>query len=409
MDILELLFKQSFNQSSHQSTVISASFQKMVDTDFNFGLGRSSLDNVSDELNTRTEINRTELSNSYPLSGETQHFTWSWNDVGILQINAKTQDNASIDTALVISVGIHGNETAPIEIVRKIIWELFSFQQEIQTNVLVILGNPAAILQGKRYLHSDMNRMFSGRTTQFVESPETQRVKVLEYAVTTFFSEQSAECCRLHLDIHTAIRSSHYRRFALLPFQSSTYDSRLKNLFSASNLDAVVFHKQTGGTFSQFTLTECDALSCTLELGKALPFGENNLSDFSDIDSTLRVLIKLGIQGLETLEISESNKAHIDYFEVKKSLIKFSDINFKLFVDASCPNFEPFTQGTLILKQQNNQENSIDENVRSQLEEYRVEDKTEWILFPNPSVALGLRAGMMLKKLEKECLKQKFG
>jgi succinylglutamate desuccinylase len=52
--------------------------------------------------------------------------------------------------------------------------------------VLVVLGNPPALAQNKRYLVSDINRMFGGRWSQFPQSDETARAAWLENVVTAF-------------------------------------------------------------------------------------------------------------------------------------------------------------------------------------------------------------------------------
>ncbi len=165
-----------------------------------------------------------------------------------------------------------------------------------------------------------MNRMFGGRWQSFAESDETRRARELELSLETFF--------------HLARRGY-------------------------------------AGIWEHF-----GALSCTLELGKALPFGQNDLTQFSVTSQALSALLS----GVET---STSSSPPLRY-RVVSQITRHSD-KFALYMDAQTLNFTAFAKGTLLAEEG-------DKRVT-------VTHDVEYVLFPNPSVACGLRAGLMLERL----------
>jgi succinylglutamate desuccinylase len=233
---------------------------------------------------------------------------------------------------------------------------------------------------GKRYLHSDMNRMFGGRYRNFAASGETVRAQQLERALAAFFDGEQA--ARFHYDLHTAIRESRLPRFGILPFQKRPYSEPMLKLLDAADLDALVVHSAPGGTFSHYSSEHLNAASCTLELGKARPFGSNDLQQFAAIDRALRAAVSEG-----ALPARAGDEIRV--FRVMHSLIKHSE-DFKLYLDDDTANFTELKPGMLLCEQPQ--------------EDYRVGPEGAWILFPNPNVALGLRAGMLLNEVSRSTL-----
>ena len=66
------------------------------------------------------------------------------------------------------------------------------------------------------------------------------------------------------------------------------------------------------------------------------------------------------------------------------SVLKQSD-DFQLQLSADAPNFSTFQKGEVIATQQ--------------ADNYVVDNQQVWILFPNPNVKVGLRAGLILKEI----------
>lgn len=310
----------------------------------------------------------------------------SWLAEGVLQllpqkrpqVKGTSSQEKSVDT-LIISAGIHGNETAPIEILIQLLSQLVQGKLPLQHNLLLVFGNLPAMRAGQRYIDHDLNRMFGGRYQNFPLGNESKRAMELESVIQRFFHETAvmASTQYRHLDLHTAIRGSCHEQFALLPYQAREYAADFLQWLEDSDLDALVFHNTAGGTFSHFTSEYYNVDSCTLEIGKALPFGQNDLTRFSNITTALQDLIA----GLPS---GKRVKPALKRYRVVDAIIKQHD-SFQLNIPEDTKNFTELPQGFDIAHQQH--------------QSWKIESPANFILFPNAHVAVGLRAGLLLEKL----------
>jgi len=306
-------------------------------------------------------------------SGQTARLLWSRPAAGVIHFEPKKATNTSI----VISVGVHGNETAPIEIVSHLVNKLLQDQYPLKIRLLVIIGNLEAMRQGKRYLNIDMNRLFSGNHQDHPTCYETQRAQALEKLMKNFYNA-APKHHKQHFDLHTAIRASHHTRFGLLPYkQDGCYHTDMLAWLNYIGLEALVVNHAPTATFSYFSSEQCSAVSCTLELGKAHPFNDNNLQAFIDIE---RGLINL----IAAQPCPAPPKSKLQVYQVTDVLTKSSD-RYELHVDDKVKNFTPFKKGFSFAS-----DNGIN---------HPSQDQISYILFPNKQVKVGFRTGLVLKKI----------
>ena len=294
--------------------------------------------------------------------------TWRWLGAGVLECLPAAPAAASV----VLSAGIHGDETAPIEILSALVAAIAVGEVPLRVRLLILLGNVAAMCDARRYLDDDLNRLFGGRHRVLPESREALRAMMLEQAVSEFFA--GAGESRLHLDLHTAIRPSVFERFALLPQRDAPYEPDIFAWLGALGIEAVLLHRSASGTFAHYSSSEHQALACTLELGKVMPFGRNDLSRYAALADGLRRRLAAEPQAVAAVPPPR-------IFEVVASLDKRS-AEFVLPVGDGMPNFTAYPRGTLVAQ---------DGDYR-----YQVTHDEERIVFPNPRVKVGLRAGLMV-------------
>ncbi|KPB81789.1 succinylglutamate desuccinylase [Pseudomonas syringae pv. tomato] len=271
--------------------------------------------------------------------------------------------------SLMISAGIHGNETAPVEMVDRLLTEIASGGILPRCRLLIVLGHPEALSKGVRYLDHDMNRLFNGRHST-VDAVEAPRAAQLETIAKEFFKNSSE---RLHYDLHTAIRDSHVEQFALYPWMPGrALPLNEAERLGSAGIEAIVTHSQKGSTFSAYTYEALGAESFTLELGKARPFGQNARVDVRALQRMLALLI----------EGHEPESGVIPQrFDVSRTIRK-ETAGFILTLDRECPNFEVLPKGMSIAS-----DGDVD---------WVIQEEDAVILFPNPDVAVGLRAGLVL-------------
>ncbi|WP_204356122.1 succinylglutamate desuccinylase [Burkholderia sp. JP2-270] len=305
---------------------------------------------------------------------------WQWLGDGLLALEPAAGDGAARASVLV-SAGVHGDETAPIELLSMLVRDLASGALPLACRLLVVLGNVPAMRAGERYLDDDLNRLFSGRHAQVPASREAPRAVQLEAAAAAFFAAAPAGGVRWHIDMHTAIRASVFEQFALLPHTGTPPTRAMVEWLGDARIAAVLLHTAKGNTYSHFTAEHCGALACTLELGKVRPFGQNDLTRFAPADLAVRRLVS-GARG-------DAGAVLPRVFTVIDQITKQSDA-LELFVAADVANFTAFARGTVLAQ---------DGDYR-----YTVTHDEERIVFPNPTVKPGLRAGLLVVDTTRETL-----
>lgn len=286
---------------------------------------------------------------------------------------------------IVLSSGIHGNETAPIEICAALLQDILTGQLQLTERVLFLFGNPPAIHAAKREVFDNMNRFFSGShgisdptISTTAETFEKVRCARLEQYVSRFYQALPAGRQRCLYDLHTAIRGSQFEKFAVYPFlHGKPWSAAQFSLLAACDIHTFLLMQSPATTFSYYAAHTHGAAAFTLELGKVRPMGQNDMSRFSAVTNTLRALISGS-----PLQLKPFVETDFHLFEVYRSINKQTEA-FELCFAASIENFTQLPLGTLLAK---------DGNL-----EYRVDQPGEAIIFPNANVAIGQRAMLMVK------------
>jgi succinylglutamate desuccinylase len=293
-------------------------------------------------------------------------------DTGILRI----KPNSSASHRVVISCGIHGNETAPIEMVEQLFQEILTGTLSVRAELLFIIGNPPAANKAERFIEENLNRLFSGKH-KHSSTQEANRASLLEQVVGDFFNEGSEP--RLHYDLHTAIRGSEFEQFAVYPFLHERKWSKPQIAFlERCGLGAVLLSNQPAGTFSYFTSHSFNAHSFTVELGKVHKFGDNDMANFEPAMEGLRGLIA----GQENFEAQPES---IQTFAVVEEVIKRSS-EFKLHFLPDAKNFTVFPKDSILASDRHYQ--------------YRTQQDGERFVFPIVNVPIGQRAMLVVAPTE---------
>ncbi|KLV03452.1 succinylglutamate desuccinylase [Photobacterium aquae] len=280
---------------------------------------------------------------------------------------------------VVLSCGVHGDETAPIELIDRLVTQVLVGVLVPAHRLLFIVGHPEAIQHHQRYLTENMNRLFKGPNS--AANLDCCRANELQQAVNRFFGQPEAprqEATRWHLDLHCAIRDSAHYTFAVSPAtENPTRHSSLFAFLEAACIEAVLLSQTASPTFSWYSAEYFSAQALTLELGKVAQFGQNDLQQLAGFYQALEKWVT------GSLCLSSWDGYYPQVYKVTRTLVKKSE-HFALNFPSHQANFSFFEQGELL---------GTDVGV-----EYLSLAGGEAIVFPNANVAVGQRACLLVKK-----------
>jgi len=278
--------------------------------------------------------------------------------------------------AVLVSVGVHGDETGPIELTAYLLDALSREPQALAVDLMVCVGNIGAIRAGKRFIDADLNRMFRRERGALAGTAEAARADAMIAATVAFFDGAGPR--RWHLDLHTAIRPSVYPTFAIVPDLIEAAARRaLVDWLGEAGIGAIIMNPESVGTYSYYSAEHHGAAGTTVELGRIGTLGQNDLSQFAAASHALDRLLR-GMPAPAT-----APQPHV--YKVARNIIKLSDA-FTMAFGKDTQNFTPLKKG--------------DEIARDGDTVYTVQHDEELVVFPNPDVRIGLRAGLMITRAD---------
>ena len=289
---------------------------------------------------------------------------------GILELTPNTQHSGA--HACVFSAAIHGNETAPVELLGAWLCALEANTVQLGAPALVILGNIPALKAQQRYITTNLNRLFNRELTEQGEEPD--RARALMEAVDTFYARHHT-LPKLHYDLHTAIRDSLYARFVVEPFAETSTDAIQWQWLAAAGIQAVLHQHQHSWTFSHYSKHYHGAQAFTFELGRVAPFGNN---DLAALEPMLTLISTLSAGTRPPTKPADS----MAFFRVKHELIRQAEAFTLCFAD-DLPNFSRFEPGTCLAND-------------SVAGDFIVEETPLHVVFPNANVEIGARAALLV-------------
>jgi succinylglutamate desuccinylase len=293
---------------------------------------------------------------------------------GIVTITSTHRADDLERASVLVSVGVHGDETGPIEMLAQLLDALSHQPSKLAVDLMVCVGNIDAIACGQRFIDADLNRMFRAQRGALAKTAEAARADAIINATAGFFG--AAGPLRWHLDLHTAIRPSSYPTFAVVPdLIADAPKAALAGWLGQAAIGAIIMNPQSAGTYSYYTAEHHGAAAATVELGRIGALGQNDLSLFADAAGALDDLLRGAPAAVET-------QPHV--FRVAQEIIKLSD-DFSMGFGSDTHNFTALPAGAVI--------------ATDGATVYRVGQAEELVVFPNPNVRVGLRAGLMVVRV----------
>jgi len=281
---------------------------------------------------------------------------------------AKAPQAASA-TPLILSCGVHGDETLPVAVLEQLLEDIRLRMFRIQRPCLLIFANAQALANRRRFMKHNMNRLFGASTRP--PGYEGRRVAELEDYCRDFADMFGKGW---HLDLHSTIKPSLHPSFALQPAGTKDYDTRWLPTLARAKVSALVRQRTPSHTFSHFTANDLGYESFTLECGAV---GSQEVNQSVALGKLVREL-------LMSPGLTAGNAAPIQEFDVALELIKM-DPDFHFLVDESVPNFVSFPAGTPI---------AVNDGAVVQAP---VADCA--LLFANSNVPVGDRAALLLRPI----------